>query len=142
MSKKKSEYKVGYCNPPKHTQFKKGQSGNPEGRPKKPKDILGIFEEVLNDEIKIKIDGERISVSNIEAYFRSLMHGAISLKPSAVKELSKLLVLHQKEAQKSADGTTGTAEKTAEEREAERRAQEEIEKIISELTEAKRNELD
>jgi hypothetical protein len=27
------EYKVGYCNPPRHTQFKPGVSGNPKGRP-------------------------------------------------------------------------------------------------------------
>ena len=27
-------YEVGYGKPPKHTQFKKGQSGNPKGRPK------------------------------------------------------------------------------------------------------------
>ncbi len=26
-------YEVGYCKPPKHTQFKKGQSGNRSGRP-------------------------------------------------------------------------------------------------------------
>jgi hypothetical protein len=24
----------GYCSPPKHSQFRKGQSGNPKGRPK------------------------------------------------------------------------------------------------------------
>jgi Family of unknown function (DUF5681) len=29
------KYKVGYCKPPKHTQFKKGVSGNPSGRPKR-----------------------------------------------------------------------------------------------------------
>lgn len=36
MSKKKpnGHYKVGYCKPPKDTQFKKGQSGNRQGRPK------------------------------------------------------------------------------------------------------------
>jgi hypothetical protein len=29
-------YKVGYGKPPRHTQFRKGQSGNPGGRPRRP----------------------------------------------------------------------------------------------------------
>lgn len=29
------KYKVGYGKPPKHTQWKPGQSGNPKGRSKK-----------------------------------------------------------------------------------------------------------
>ena len=33
--KKVLEKKVGYKNPPKHSQFKKGVSGNPAGRKKK-----------------------------------------------------------------------------------------------------------
>lgn len=34
---------IGYCNPPKHTRFKKGQSGNPNGR--KPK----LWTDITND---------------------------------------------------------------------------------------------
>ena len=30
-------YDVGYGKPPKQTRFAKGQSGNPRGRPRKPK---------------------------------------------------------------------------------------------------------
>ena len=33
-SNSKREYEVGYKKPPKEGQFKKGQSGNPRGRPK------------------------------------------------------------------------------------------------------------
>src|SRR5579871_2575461 len=29
-------YEVGYGKPPRHTQFRKGQSGNPGGRPRRP----------------------------------------------------------------------------------------------------------
>jgi hypothetical protein len=32
--KRKSDYEVGYGKPPKKSQFKKGRSGNPNGRPK------------------------------------------------------------------------------------------------------------
>ncbi len=32
---------AGYRKPPKHTQFKKGQSGNPKGRPRKGKSPIG-----------------------------------------------------------------------------------------------------
>jgi len=31
------DYDVGYKKPPKHGRFKKGQSGNPGGRPRRPK---------------------------------------------------------------------------------------------------------
>lgn len=35
MSRKSDdEYEVGYGKPPQRTQFKKGQTGNPKGRPK------------------------------------------------------------------------------------------------------------
>ena len=29
-----SNYRIGYAQPPKHSQFKPGQSGYPKGRPK------------------------------------------------------------------------------------------------------------
>ena len=34
MAKRKQSYKVGYKRPPHAAQFKRGQSGNPKGRPK------------------------------------------------------------------------------------------------------------
>ena len=35
MPETKREYAANYRKPPLHTRFKKGQSGNPRGRPKK-----------------------------------------------------------------------------------------------------------
>ena len=48
---KKDNYDVGYKKPPKNTQFKPGQSGNPKGRPKKPTNI----HEALIDNLGKKI---------------------------------------------------------------------------------------
>ncbi len=39
-----ASYEVGYRKPPRHTQFQKGQSGNPGGRPRRS--LAGRLEEL------------------------------------------------------------------------------------------------
>ena len=45
---------IGYCKPPKHSQFKPGRSGNPRGRPKGAKNETTILREILNKRIAIR----------------------------------------------------------------------------------------
>lgn len=50
---KSKEYEVGYKKPPKHSQWKKGQSGNPAGYkvPQDVKELNALLDEILNEEI-------------------------------------------------------------------------------------------
>jgi Family of unknown function (DUF5681) len=74
---------AGFCKPPIHTRFKKGQSGNPLGRPRRQKPIevpdtleLGshaaIMRRVLLEPVKMRQGGQVREVSKAEAMQRSL----------------------------------------------------------------------
>ena len=43
----KPAYEVGYGKPPKHSQFKRGQSGNPQGRKKQDRTIRAIMQKII-----------------------------------------------------------------------------------------------
>ena len=51
------EYEVGYGKPPKHTRFRKGQSGNLRGRPKGAPNVQTEMKRLLAAKTKIKFDG-------------------------------------------------------------------------------------
>jgi hypothetical protein len=47
-----SEKPVGYRNPPVHSQFPKGRSGNPGGRKKDSRNFRTVLEEVMAREVE------------------------------------------------------------------------------------------
>jgi hypothetical protein len=59
---------VGYRNPPASGRFKKGQSGNPQGRPRKSYGLRSITERVLNEVHRItnRPRGTRVLYTKLE----------------------------------------------------------------------------
>jgi hypothetical protein len=52
------EYKVGYCKPPEHSKWKKGQCGNPKRIRKRPvKPVAALIDEFLASEVEVVDDG-------------------------------------------------------------------------------------
>ena len=76
---KYNEAKVGYKNPPKDTRFKKGQSGNPAGRKKKPipKSLHESIMQELADSITINEHGKAVKMSKYELLGKAIVNDAI-----------------------------------------------------------------
>ena len=49
----KAEYEVGYRRPPLHSRFKKGQSGNPNGRPAGRPNLNTVLERAMHQKVPV-----------------------------------------------------------------------------------------
>ena len=60
---------VGPGRPPRHTRFKPGQSGNPNGRPKGCNNFATILQQQLRKKVTITVDGKpkRMAVQEVIA---------------------------------------------------------------------------
>ena len=56
----KPEYEVGYGRPPKATRFRKGVSGNPSGRSKKPNSMSALINAALSEKVVVKQNGRAV----------------------------------------------------------------------------------
>ena len=86
------DYQVGYGNPPKHTQFKKGQSGNPKGRPKGVKNLTTDLQEELESKIQITEDGKQKTVTKQRAMLKQMLQKAMNGDARSADVLIKLAI--------------------------------------------------
>src|SRR6266487_1566813 len=71
----KGGYTVGYAKPPKQTQFKKGLSGNPHGRPRGAKNLATLLCEALDKKITtVTESGDRRKITKREAMITQLVN--------------------------------------------------------------------
>ena len=77
MTDEKKEQGVGYRRPPRHSQFKPGQSGNPKGRPKGTANLRTDLREELGERIRVR-EGEReLQISKQRALLKALVAKAL-----------------------------------------------------------------
>ncbi len=77
---------VGRGNPPKHTQFQKGQSGNKNGRPKGSRNLSTYIMEAARDHVTATVGGRIRKISKIQATTMQLATKAASGNQAAMGE--------------------------------------------------------
>jgi hypothetical protein len=109
-------YEVGYGKPPEKTRFRPGHSGNPHGRPKKPKSIRERFERELACKVAVREDGRVKKIPKIDLWVRRVIADAIRGSHQASRILIEMRSASDDEI------AQGIAEQTIEEFNAEDRA--------------------
>ena len=88
---KQGDYEVGYGKPPRRTRFKKGQSGNPRGRPSGSKSLRTVVSEALNELVIVTDNGKHRKITKREAIVTQLVNRSATADWRAVKILLDIL---------------------------------------------------
>ena len=99
------DYETGYGQPPKHTRYKKGQSGNPKGRPKGTKNLETDLLEELGEMILVREGNRSVRISKQRAMIKNLTMKALKGDTRATEIILKrlLLILEKKEPDQTED---------------------------------------
>jgi hypothetical protein len=87
VSKKNKDYEIGYGKPPKSAQFRKGISGNPTGRPKKPIDFDERLLRAADAKVVVNEHGVRRKLTKHDVVIAQLLNKSMKGEPSAMRIL-------------------------------------------------------
>jgi hypothetical protein len=91
----KDPYEVGFGKPPRSRQFKPGESGNPDGRPRGAKNFATAIEQELVTRITVTENGRRRRISKREVIAKHLVNKAASGDLKAIPLLFNEARAHQ-----------------------------------------------
>lgn len=88
-----TEDRIGYKNPPKHSRFTKGRSGNPAGRPKGTRSLQTLLADELRRRVPIQEGGRTRQLTKLEIFVRKRVNDAIKGGSRDAEALIKLIMI-------------------------------------------------
>ena len=86
--------KIGYGHPPKHSQFKPGQSGNPHGRKPKSTALIEQSASILSEPVKTRDKaGRKQTLRMLEASYLALCKKGLTGDRSALLDVMRALLM-------------------------------------------------
>src|SRR5687767_7466853 len=81
-------FEVGYGKPPKAHRFKRGQSGNPNGRPKTNTNLRAFITQMMDEDVPVQ--GKDATISKRDAMVRTLVDNAMNGNQRAFRRFLQL----------------------------------------------------
>lgn len=81
----KRHYTIGYRKPPKQSQWKKGQSGNPNGRPRRDLNVSALVTAILAQRIVVRSGKTTKRRTRLEHLVHRLFEQALAGDPRLMK---------------------------------------------------------
>ncbi len=83
---------VGYCKPPKHTRFKPGQSGNPNGKPRGSRGLRTELQSELGELMTITENGKSRRIPKRRIVIKALTAKALKGDVRAAEKIMQLVI--------------------------------------------------
>jgi Family of unknown function (DUF5681) len=86
-SENDEDYEVGYRKPPRHSRFKKGQSGNPRGKLGGTKNSATLLKQALLAAVLVKQNGHETKTTKLRVIVTRLVHQAMQGNYASIRLL-------------------------------------------------------
>ena len=94
---------VGYKRPPRHSRFRKGQSGNPKGKARGRLSFASLLSAALDARVTVNENGVRSQISMRQAIIRQLVNRSASADLKAIAMVFTLMQHAEAEAPASVE---------------------------------------
>lgn len=84
---------IGYCQPPTHSRWRKGQSGNPKGRPKTRDEIIDDAARIFGQPVDARAhDGKTVRLEGIEASYLALCRKGLKGHKTSLLDAIRIMI--------------------------------------------------